>query len=350
MIGDIAGMTFPSPDRPTLAAALIARDEARCIARCLESVAPFVDRMVVVDTGSTDDTAAIARTCGAQVSHLPWPDDFSVARNHALDLADADWTLVIDADEWIESGGESLCDWIAGGDRLGAACLLNHYDLSPEDATVARNWIPRLLPRGVRYQGRVHEQPVSALPVARTALHIGHDGYLDAHKARKADRNTPLLHRDLTDDPDNPYILFQLGKDAESRKDHGRARDWYERAIALTPPDANWMHALIVRQLHCMGQTGETAQALDIAARLMANWSHSPDFFFVVGELALARAAEQPEQAIAQWLPLAVSAWQRCLAIGEQPELEGSVAGRGSHLARHNLDVIRSQLGEISPA
>jgi len=41
---------------------------------------------------------------------------------------------------------------------------------------------------------------------------------------------------------------------------------------------------------------------------------------------------------------LAETAWERCLAIGERPELEGSVEGRGSHLARHNLDVLRQQL------
>ena len=74
-------------------------------------MAPFVDRMVVVDTGSVDDTVAIAKGCGAEVHRLDWPDDFAAARNHALGLADADWHLVIDADEWIVCGGEALRDW-----------------------------------------------------------------------------------------------------------------------------------------------------------------------------------------------------------------------------------------------
>ncbi len=337
-----------SVPRPTLAAALIVRDEARCIARCLDSIAPWVDRIVVVDTGSIDDTAAIARGCGADVHHLEWPDDFSIARNHALALADADWTLVIDADEWIESGGATLREWIMGGDRIGAACQLNHFAVTEQDESISRNWIPRLLPRGVRYEGRVHEQPVSDLAVERTPLHLGHDGYLDAQKVRKIERNGPLLLRELADNPDDPYILFQLGKDAESGNDRVAANDWYTRAIALTPPDANWMHALLVRHLHCLGQTGRSAQAIDLASEHMADWSHSPDFFFVVGELALTQASVQPDHALDQWLPLATSAWERCLEIGEQPALEGSVAGRGSHLARHNLDVIRSQLDLIA--
>ena len=70
--------------RPSLAAVLIVRDEARCIARCLDSVRPWVDRMVVLDTGSRDDTIAIARDCGAEVSEMAWPDSFAAARNAAL--------------------------------------------------------------------------------------------------------------------------------------------------------------------------------------------------------------------------------------------------------------------------
>lgn len=333
--------------RPSLAAALIVRDEGRCIARCLDSVTPWVDRIVVVDTGSRDDTPAIARRCGAQVHHLDWPDDFAAARNHMLDLADADWTLVIDADEWIARGGEALRDWIGQPPRLGAICQLNQFDLGDAagEAPVARNWIPRLLPRGTRYEGRVHEQPVSPHPLERIDLDFGHDGYRDAQALRKADRNGPLLLRELRDHPDDPYILYQLGKDAEMRRIYGEASDWYARALTLTPRDANWMHPLLVRHLHCLGQSGGTVEALDLAGREIAHWGHSPDFFFVVGNLALDRAASDPQHALDEWLPLAVTAWERCLAIGETPGLEGSVAGRGSHLARHNLDVIRSQLG-----
>ncbi len=83
---------------PSIAAALIVRDEARSIVRCLESVRSWVDHIVVLDTGSQDDTVDLARGCGAQLYQLDWPDNFSIARNHALDLADADWNLIIDAD------------------------------------------------------------------------------------------------------------------------------------------------------------------------------------------------------------------------------------------------------------
>ena len=94
--------------RFSVALAVIARDEARHIQRLLASVAPWVDRMVVLDTGSTDDTAAQAAAQGAEVFHAPWPDDFAAARNIALTQADADWHVVLDADEWLIDGGAVL--------------------------------------------------------------------------------------------------------------------------------------------------------------------------------------------------------------------------------------------------
>lgn len=78
---------------------MIVRDEAACLASCLESVRGFVEEMVVVDTGSVDGTVAIAKQAGAEVHQLPWPGDFAAARNAALQKVKGDWVLVLDADE-----------------------------------------------------------------------------------------------------------------------------------------------------------------------------------------------------------------------------------------------------------
>src|SRR5215218_912766 len=91
-----------------LALVMIARDEAPRIARALDSARPHVDRMIVLDTGSTDATVEIARGCGAVVHAFAWCDDFAAARNAALAHSDADWNLVLDADEWIEASADAL--------------------------------------------------------------------------------------------------------------------------------------------------------------------------------------------------------------------------------------------------
>jgi glycosyltransferase involved in cell wall biosynthesis len=330
---------------PRIAATLIVRDEARCIARCLRSVAPWIDRMVVLDTGSTDDTVAIAQGLGAEVYHLPWPDSFAAARNHVLELADADWNLVLDADEWIIAGGESLRAWCQAPDRLGCPCL--HHEMDGADTSL-RSWVTRVIPRGVRYEGRVHEQVASPLPRTRVGLDIGHDGFHAAQIARKTHRKHALLLVDLKERPDDPYLVYQLAKDAQMRGDVAAGCDHYLHAVALTARDANWRHELVINAIQLLARAGRLDDALALADAEFPYWPQSPDFFFVLGDLLLDHAVADPARAVDHWLPLADGALERCLAIGERPELEGSVAGRGSHLAQHNLNVIRSQLAALS--
>ncbi|HEY9648116.1 MAG TPA: glycosyltransferase [Chroococcidiopsis sp.] len=85
--------------RAFISLCMIVKNESAHLSRCLASVQPFVDEMIVVDTGSEDDTVAIARRFGATVSQFDWCDDFSAARNYSLAQATGEWILVVDADE-----------------------------------------------------------------------------------------------------------------------------------------------------------------------------------------------------------------------------------------------------------
>ena len=82
-----------------LSLSMIVRDEEQKLGTCLESVKGFCDELVVVDTGSTDNTIAIAKDAGARVEEIEWPGDFTPARNKALEFVSGDWVLVLDADE-----------------------------------------------------------------------------------------------------------------------------------------------------------------------------------------------------------------------------------------------------------
>lgn len=329
---------------------MIVRNEARCITRCLESVRPWVDRMVVLDTGSTDDTMELARRAGADVHEMAWPGSFSQARNRSLELADADWNLIIDADEWIQSGGDNLRPWCRTPNRLGSVCVHsscmmargNNQEKLPSETL---NWITRVLPRGARFERRVHEQVASDLPRARIEIHLGHDGYLDEQLITKKGRNWKLLQLDLKERPGDPYILYQLGKDSESRKEFQKACKFYRKSLASSPDRANWKHSLVIRYLFCLGKCGKFDEAFAYVQENMQRWEHSPDFFYMVGNLALDQAKADKVNALGEWIPLAVSAWGRCLEIGDQPSLEGSVDGVGSYLAETNLDAIGSALG-----
>ena len=119
-----------------LSVAIIACNEAHRIARCLKSVS-FADQIVVLDSGSTDDTVAIARGLGADVEVTPdWPG-FGPQKNRALARCRYRWVLSIDADEQVS-------------DAL-AAEILRVLREAPAEATVAGYW----LRRSSRYCGQV---------------------------------------------------------------------------------------------------------------------------------------------------------------------------------------------------
>ena len=83
---------------PTLSVIVITKNEARNIARCLQSVS-FADQIVVLDSGSSDETVQIAKSLGAEVSTDADWRGFGIQKNRALSLARCDWVLSLDADE-----------------------------------------------------------------------------------------------------------------------------------------------------------------------------------------------------------------------------------------------------------
>ena len=334
----------------SLALVMIARDEARCIERCLRSAAGLVDELWVLDTGSVDDTAALARGCGAQVLSWAWRDDFAAARNAALALTTCDWRLVLDADEWIGSDADALQTWrLDATPRIGLLRVTSLIDGGTGGVQQSPSWMPRLLPRGVQYRGRVHEQPVSALPRQRLALQVLHDGYLPEQMAQKGDRNQRLLQQALQLDGADPYLLYQLGKDHEV---HGRFADaapCYGEALSQVDARALWRHDLVLRQMFTLKKLCRFEQAMNLAAEEMPHWADSPDFYFALGDLLLDWAVAQPQQAPAL-LPMIESSWRRALDIGENPALPDTVQGRGSYLAAHNLAVLFDGLGDAAQA
>ena len=86
-----------------LSLSMIVRNEEARLAACLDSVKAIADEMVVVDTGSTDATVAVATASGARVERMEWPGDFAPARNSALTFLKGDWVLVLDADEQLRA-------------------------------------------------------------------------------------------------------------------------------------------------------------------------------------------------------------------------------------------------------
>ncbi|RQO56410.1 glycosyltransferase family 2 protein [Paucibacter sp. KBW04] len=331
---------------------VIARDEAAHIQRLLHSLRPWVDEMLVLDTGSSDDTPALAQAAGARVEHFVWCDDFAAARNTALDLAAADWHVVLDADEWLISGGEALAALRQQRpDFVGTIALLDQFaDTASGGRTQqAISRLSRILPGALRYAGRVHEQVLHGLALRPLALRIGHDGYLPEHLQRKRGRNQALLRQELAHRPGDAYLWYQTGKDASVYEDYAEAESCFACAAELTELPHAWWTDLVARRLFGLKQLKQHEAGIQFAETQLQICAESPDFFFTLGDLLLDFAADQPAQA-ELLLPTIEDAWRRCLELGERPEQSGAVAGRGSFSAAHNLALLLEGTGRAPEA
>lgn len=141
---------------------MIVRDEHEVLARCLSSVCDAVDEIVIVDTGSQDDTRDIALRYTDKVYEFKWQDDFAAARNYAFDMAHGDYLMWLDADDVI---APEQCERLSRfKDELDArmpnAIMMKYCLAFDEDGRCTMwNWRERLLRReaGMRWQGAVHE-------------------------------------------------------------------------------------------------------------------------------------------------------------------------------------------------
>ena len=249
-----------------MTACLIVRDCASDLAGCLASVRPFVDDLVVLDTGSVDDTVAVATAAGARVHRMAWADDFAAARNAALAHCTGDWVLSIDADE-VAAG---VPDWL---EPMLAACeadldalsvLIRHAD-GPDARGLAGHREVKLFRRErIRWIGRVHERPVrlaGGVPVIATladqTLHLVHHGYVDPALVRaKAERNARLCRLQLSElvrrtaEPEQiAWAALDLGRSelAAGRPEQALAALRLARDGAVGGPAWSWATDFLVR-------------------------------------------------------------------------------------------------------
>ena len=144
--------------RSLLSLCMIVRNEQANLVRCLESVRSVVDEMVIVDTGSKDETIAIAQHYGARVEHFAWCDDFAAARNYSLSQVTGEWILHLDADEELIVDDENFRQQLVRSEVLGFA--VTREDLIGVQDEIVGGFHLRLfrnLPE-FRYAHRFHEQ------------------------------------------------------------------------------------------------------------------------------------------------------------------------------------------------
>jgi glycosyltransferase involved in cell wall biosynthesis len=219
----------------------------------LESVRGVVDQIVVVDTGSTDDTIAVAERFGAEVYRFPWCDDFAAARNESLRHARGQWILYLDADETLTPESAQMLRQLVERQPAqvgGLLCtIVSPHRQGSDGVETHRGAYPRLFrnygyPR-LAFRGRVHEQITPAIvecggAIVHSPIVIWHSGY-DVSRERleeKVRRNYRLLIEHVKEEPLNAYAWFQLGQTLARMQLFSEAEGAFELAlqIGLSPP------------------------------------------------------------------------------------------------------------------
>lgn len=276
----------------TVSACVIAKNEAANIARCLKSIKEIVKEMIVVDTGSTDDTISIAEKLGAKIFHYEWNDDFAAARNYALEQATGNWILFLDADEYIPEDKvkniPALIARINGNRKVSSiVCLMQHTDgfngpVKCYDKTVR---LFRNSP-AIRYQGRIHEmiykheKKFLAYYVAKEKLLIIHTGYKSIGIADKIRRNLILLEKDLADGNIHDLTYHYLSHSYSLLGQHDKAIEFARKALAEgSVAKSMFAHKIYLILIHSLQQTSNCSPDTvePILNEILQKYPHHPE-------------------------------------------------------------------------
>lgn len=186
---------------PVLSLCMIVKNEKDNLAKCLASAKPYVDEMIVVDTGSEDGTPEIALSYGAKVSYFEWCDDFAAARNYAISQASGDWILVLDADEELVVETENLKHQLASDPEVIVyGMVLLHVNVRNNLIGGLHGRLFRNLPN-LRYISRFHEQieyqNTKIVSSELEGVKILHYGNIDPDKVKQKliNRDIPILEQ-----------------------------------------------------------------------------------------------------------------------------------------------------------
>lgn len=224
---------------------MIIKNEAENLSRCLDSVKGYVDEIILVDTGSTDDTIEIGLSYGAKIFPFQWVDDFSAARNHGLEKARGEWILVLDADEALDKhSGYSLRSTLIESDADAYNCILrNVVSINPRftyHEQVFQGWIRIFRNRPqYRFESAYHESVFPSLlyhhaKIKNSSFIIWHYGMLkdqvQGGELSRQERSWHYLQKAVEKEPNNGNLLFFLGNEYYSRGDFEKAYNTLKRA------------------------------------------------------------------------------------------------------------------------
>jgi glycosyltransferase involved in cell wall biosynthesis len=350
-------ITEKADSAPRLSVCLIVKNEEQFLGQCLQSVRDIAHQIVVVDTGSTDQTIEIAKKFNAEVHFFAWNDDFSAARNEALKYVTGDWVLSLDADEELmPEHRHTILEEMQSTGVMGYRLPIIDQGLEQEGCS----YVPRLFRNapGLFFVGRVHEQIFSSLEVrakewglenrlGRTALL--HHGYRKevVDSRGKAARNLRLLQLAIEELPGEPNLVMNLGLELIRSGQLEAGLEQYREALRLmsvlpSRQVAPELRETLLTQLttHLLG-AGRFSEIVELWRQPFtqsAGLTASQHFMLGLAQMELKQPAASAEQ------------MRQCLAKRRQPALSSINKEILKAGPRHCLALSLAALGEQAGA
>ena len=333
-----------------LSLCMIVRDNEDTIGPCLESIQPWVDETIVVDTGSTDRTPEIVKSFGAKLSFFEWCDDFSSARNKSIEAASGDWIFWMDSDDTIPHDcGERLraladskhADTILGY-VMQVRCPANSSRRRQEFTVVDHVKMFRNRPE-IRFEGRIHEQvlmPIRRLggEVGWTDIYVEHSGADDSVESqrRKIERDLRILRKDLADRPNHPFVLFNFAMTYAESRNYRKALLWTKRCLRLSNPGESHVRKAFAYLASCQMELGNFDGAIQAAEAGRQLFPDDPELLF--REAMVLNAQGRNVEAI--------NSYEQLLRLDPTEAFQSTDPSITGYKCRFNLGVVLQETGE----
>lgn len=350
---DVKPIKLSQISSSTLSLCLITKDEEKNIARCINSVKDIVDEIVVVDTGSKDKTVEIAKSFGDKVKviNAKWEDDFSKARNIAIENATSDWILFLDADEEIKKEDVGKIRPLLSDDTVEAYILkfVNYAGTNSSNGLTEVHYNLRLFRNNgkLKYIYPVHENlrniEENRVPVFKNAdVTILHYGYLSEIRIEKnkTERYIKLISKYLEEHPDDKFQHGNLAVEYFNSGDYNKALK--HLLIATKGMDVNSYAA--TRLIRYLISTYAALKDYDTALRIIndakAYYVDVPDFKFLEGMIYTDQKRYEK----------AIETFKECLSMGEYNGIFITMGGTGSYRAKFMIALCYEKLNKLNDA
>lgn len=327
---------------------IIAKNEEKNMDTFLSSIQKHMGNypyeIVLVDTGSTDKTVSIAQKYTDKIYSFEWIGDFSAARNFSISCASYDWILVLDCDENIIHLDSACFLQMAEQYPQGVGMLSrrNHYPLNGTDS-VYTDQVERFFNKNYfHYEAIIHEQvrtlngdcDYQRIAIPLTVDHCGYNGTPE-EMLQKVARNNELLLKMLKENPNDPYLYFQIGQSYNSIHDDEKACYYYGKGLEyVLDPRLEYVQIMVIGYGYNLLHLERYEEAL-LFENIYEDFCFSADFVCLMGLIYL-RTGQ------------VLKAMQEFLKATTIPEAH--VEGTNSFIPTFNMGCINEVLGNTDTA